>query len=202
MGDKYHSDDDLVNHAAELDAHTYNWGQKLRTGEYMLPLPVAYASMAYTIGYSAGVAIPFLVSRDLTIDRLAVETTVADAGKTGRLGIYNDGVDLYPGTLVLDYGTIDIGVVGILTASADQALTKGLYWLVYTSDGNATLRWLMPAWFPLGQLATAFDHTRRQIGWNKAAMGAGALADPFPGGGTIYSYARQVAILPRLKTLD
>ncbi|GAI01197.1 unnamed protein product, partial [marine sediment metagenome] len=52
-------------------------------------------------------ALPLVVPRDITVDRIAVDIEVAgEAGSKARLGIYRNGANLYPGTLVVDAGEI------------------------------------------------------------------------------------------------
>jgi len=191
----------LADHMAELDAHTYSWMQKLKTGEYFLPVPY---ETVFTFALTADriVAVPFVVARSMTIDRLAIEVTAAAvADKVARLGIYNDGTNLYPGSLVKDYGTVTVDSTGIKVAAGDQALTKGIYWLVIVSDGAPTVRAYIPTWSILGQPATVFDRNNTNGNWYKAGVGSGALADPFVSGATLYTYY-QPSILPRLKSLD
>jgi len=190
----------LADHMAELDAHTYSWMQKLKTGEYFLPYPIrgstTLAMVADTI-----IAIPFFVTRALTIDRLAIEVTAGDAGKIARLGIYADGTDCYPGALIKDYGTVSVAAVAVVAATGDQSLTKGLYWLVIVSDGTPTLRTHNPTWSPLGIVAVGFPDSYINSHYRKNAVGSAALADPFIAGATTNN-ASIFAVMPRLKSLD
>ena len=187
-------------HGGVLDAHTYNWMQKIKTGEYFLPFPVA---VYHTLTLTANriLAFPFLVARDITIDRLAIEVTGAGAGDdVARLGIYKDGTNLYPGTLIVDAGTVLVDDTVVVAATISESLAKGLYFLVIASEGTATLRAFTPAWNPLGQSATAFGATNDKH-YYKDAVGYAALADPFvTGASTLGAY--MPSVLPRLLTLD
>lgn len=196
---KADADADIAAHAADPDAHTYNWAQKIRTGEYFLPYPASDDKTQVLIADRI-VAVPFLVARALTIDRLAIQMIAEDAGKIARLGIYQDGTNLCPGALVKDYGTVSVAGPGVVAASADQSLNKGLYWLVVVSNGTPTIRHLVPAWDPLGVSSSNLSLLGQRT-WQKNAVGTGALADPFVAGASTTSN-RFPAILPRLKSLD
>jgi hypothetical protein len=107
------------------------------------PAPVLHAPLKYTstgITTTAGGPTanrmylqPIVMSRRLTIDRLAVNhtATVAGAGSVVRLGIYANGTngDL-PGLLILDAGTIDLTTAAAFKAlTMSQVLDPGIYWL-------------------------------------------------------------------------
>lgn len=190
----------LATHTAVLDAHTWSWMEKIRVGRHFPPFPISsggdFAIVADRIH-----AMPFAVTRALTIDRLTIEVTTLDAGKIARLGIYEDGVDCYPGALLQDYGTVSVGAAVVVSASADQVLTKGLYWLIIVSDGVPTLRWHTPAWSPLGHYIGAFAWNYPNSRWQLNAVGSGALANPFVAGATT-SATGSPAVIPRLKSLD
>jgi hypothetical protein len=88
-------------------------------------------------------ALPFIVTKGHTVDRLAVQVTTLLAGK-GRFSIYSPTSDtnLYPYSLVLDPLTeIDTGTTGMKTVTISQALTAGnTYYFCYVSNAAATLR--------------------------------------------------------------
>lgn len=191
----------IAAHAADLDAHMEDWGRIQRTGEYLIPIHSWQSQATAPLILDSIYALPFFVARAITIDRLAIEITTADAGKIARLGIYNNGTNLYPGTLILDAGTVSVGANAVVAATINQALTKGLYWLVVVSDGNPSGRYQYPAWTPMGINPTNFILSRFNAGWINAAIGAGALANPFAGGGTIKAQ-RVPYVGPRLLSLD
>lgn len=70
------------------------------------------------------------LDKAVTVDRLAVDITVAgEAGSLVRLGIYADNAGV-PGALVLDAGTVaGDGTPGIKEAVVSQALAAGVYWM-------------------------------------------------------------------------
>jgi len=175
----------LTTHEADLAGHTVSPQAKLRTGQFLRPFPV-YSLSNMTIVADTIYAIPFVVARALTIDRLGVDImTAAAAGKVARLGIYLDGTNLYPGALLLDAGTVTVDATGSRTITVSQALTKGLYWLGFVSDGapGATKGYAPPS--ILGQYGGLFSTTLENTSWTKASVGAGALADPFVAGAAL-----------------
>jgi hypothetical protein len=195
------SDGQLADHIANLDAHTYNWMQVLRAGEYITPIPIASTSTSVSVATDAICAVPFIVARAMTIDRIAINTTTAKAGKIARLGIYNNGTDNYPGTLLLDAGTVDLSSAGILAAVINQSLTKGLYWLVYVANDNPTICMGYPAFTFIGMGTGSFITSNFKGSWYKAGVGSGALADPFVSG-AITATTSVPLVSPRIASLD
>lgn len=191
---------DVSVHAADLDAHTRNPWEIARTGEYVWyqamqgsGTPAMTANQLY--------AIPFTVPRAITIDRLAVEVTTGADGKYVRVGVYNNGTNLYPGTLNTDVGTALVTNTGIkaVTITGNLSLTKGLYWMAIVSDGTPSLRGCAFYYCLAGQLAT--DFSKLQHGW-KVAFTYAALPDPFTTGGALQSTNVCPAVIPRLLSLD
>ena len=190
----------FYDHAADLDAHTRNLFQLIRTGNYFAPAPLGAAGGGFGLDANRLFAIPFIVARNLTIDRLAIHVGTGVAG-SARLGIYNDGTNLYPGTLLKDVGVVDVTTAGIkaATITGNLALTKGLYHLVALADVTPTVRDCSLSWSPYGHSATEFAPTAELGRW-EVAQTYGALPDPFPAGG-----AQGITIpiiLPRLLSLD
>ncbi len=80
-------------------------------------------------------AIPIIISKNTTFDRIAVDVTTAcsgvcvTAGANCRLGIYRDTGNVYPGSLIIDAGAVAIDVLGLAELIINQPLTAGLYWL-------------------------------------------------------------------------
>jgi hypothetical protein len=82
--------------------------------------------------------IPVNVDRNLTIDQLAINVTVAGGGGSlCRLGIYQDASSL-PGTLLLDAGTVGTATIGLKTITVSQSLTPGRYWFAAVQQGAPT----------------------------------------------------------------
>ena len=174
----------ITTHTADLDAHTRDHYMALRTGEYLPPTPIAPRGSTDTaIVANELYAVPFPVVRAMTLDRLILWVKVASgtSGSVVRLGIYNDGVNLYPGTLLLDAGTVDGNSATIQSVTINQALTKGLYWLALLADVGCSVRGTCP---PLPWLGVhPSDLTSPLSDWN-VAQAYGALPSPFPTGGT------------------
>jgi hypothetical protein len=53
------------------------------------------------------------------------------------MGIYSSNSDNFPGSLVLDAGTIDCSSTGSKAITVSQTLTAGLYWLAGVGQGSA-----------------------------------------------------------------
>jgi len=99
------------------------------------------------------VAVPFYVPDTKTADLIMVRVTTAIAGNA-RLGIYNDGANLYPGTLLLDAGTVAVGTTGCKQITISQALSGALYWLAVLPDPSIAVQAHFPiaSWGLLGHL--------------------------------------------------
>ena len=126
---------DVPTHTADLDAHTYNAIQKFMTGEYYCFPASHYANI--TMVADRLYASPLIIVRDMTVDRIAIQVSTAGAaGTKARLGIYNDGTNLYPGTLLLDAGEVAVDAVAIVNITISKALTKGIYWMAIVTNGT------------------------------------------------------------------
>ena len=185
-------------HATDLDAHTYNIYQTLRTGSYFMAFPGSvYTGIA--IAANTLYACPLLVPRAMTIDRLAVDITAAAAGKVAMLGVYTVGTNTYPGALVASSnGEISVATaVPTALTLTSLALSKGLHWAVIVSDGVPSIaRMSLGSPSPLGLWETDFTYIYR--GWSVAHT-YGALPDPFTAGGSLVTVT--YAVIPRLLTL-
>ncbi|MBA7708927.1 hypothetical protein ES703_117832 [subsurface metagenome] len=117
-----------------------------------------------------------------------------------RIGIYNNGTNISPSSLLLDAGEVDAGSLGVKTIIVDQALTKGLYWLALASNEVYGLRQLNSLFAPIG-----IDPTNLRapyVAWY-STFTYGALPDPFPSPSTFStSNALRQLIFARLKSLD
>jgi len=142
-------------------------------------------------------AMPFLAARNLTVDRIALDVNTGGAGGTkARIGIYNDGADLYPGTLLLDAGEVAVDGIGVQAIVISQALTKGLYWLVAVTDGTPIVSAFYGSPTLLG--VNSVDFLSPGCGWSKA-FSYGALPTPFTAGGSIL---RDKTPCPQLRILS
>lgn len=107
--------------------------------------PVFYSALAIraasNISTSADTlrAVPFIVPRKITLDRIGLNVTGYGGGAYARLGIYND-LGTAPDTLLLDAGAVSIDSTGLKTIVIDRTLNPGIYWLTFvTSSGLVTL---------------------------------------------------------------
>ena len=93
-------------HAADLDAHTFQMQDRVRTGSYIyFGMPGTANSIAPTAGWLVGNLIR--IPRALTINAMNIHITGAGAGGTVvRLLIYNIGINFAGGTLLLNAGTV------------------------------------------------------------------------------------------------
>ncbi len=87
-------------------------------------------------------ALPFVVGRTGTLDRVAFNVTGAIVGN-GRVGIYDSVAEynIYPNALQVDGGSISTGTSGVKSTAISVTLAGGkLYWAVYVGSAAATLR--------------------------------------------------------------
>jgi len=189
---------DVSVHAADLAAHTFNIGQILRTGEYFFPTP-AFTITTFSPVVDTLYAFPLWIPRPLTIDRLAAEVTTAFTDQVYRMGIYNNGTNNYPGTLLLDAGTVAAATTGVKAITISQALARGIYWLALTAAlSGGEVRCWGSAYPIMGVNATSLGQPY-SIWYVTQAYGA--LPDPFTAAGSRY-FNRNNTVMPRLLSLD
>lgn len=75
---------------------------------------------------------PIYVRNTTTFDRIAVSTAGSFSGSASiRLGIYSNGTDGKPNTVILDAGTVTATAPNTLyQITISQTFTEGIYWLV------------------------------------------------------------------------
>ena len=186
------------NHASILDAHTRNLYQLLKTGKYISSLYRAQFDFVEVLAEANYLkAVPFPVPRPITLDQIAIYvTTAGGAGAEMRLGIYNDGVNLYPAGLLLDAGVIDATTTGIKAIIINQALAKGMYWLACVCN-DATVKIPITCYHtsPLGYSDPRYNAGNLAVNYNY-----GALPNPFPSGAGDGGYLYLVSV--RIASLD
>ncbi len=192
--------DRYLGHSTVVDAHhPIEWQETRLAGFFMHHGWRSATTTAFQASKLAGQ--PFYMPRDKTADRIAVNITTADAGKVIRLGIYNgDGADLYPGSLLLDAGTVDASSTGVKTISINQSMPKGLYFLAQCSDGTPTTKMFEPTYSPLGDQRAGMDGYA-DVCWMVTFTYA-ALPDPFTAGGAIQPYGSGGTIVLRFSSMD
>ena len=172
---------------------------QLMTGQYY-PFRNVRANANTAVVADTLYASPLLIPRNITVDRIAIDVQAAGAaGKLARLGIYYDGTNKYPGTLLLDAGTVAVDATGVKTITISQALPAGLYWGVMVSNGTPTVRAHNVATFaPLGLTATDFSADRAM--WSVSFTYA-ALPTPFTASGSAAN-TTMFNVALRILTLD
>ena len=170
-------------HILDLEAHTHDVSQKLRTGEYSVG-GGQISNHTFVLTADRFTAFPFMIARPITVDRIGIYVSGAAAGGTkARLGLYADGTNLHPGALVTDYGTVavDAAILVAITISPAALLAKGLHWLAVVSDAAPTIKTRDFGFPPLG-VPTDFGY--QNAWWYKDDPASPAyftaLPDPFP----------------------
>jgi len=187
-------------HNASLIAHQGDPNLFWRTGEYFRPPPY-FDNGTLLLVADRIFAHPFILPRGMTFDRMAISVTIEDAGKSAVLGLYNEGANLYPGTLLVKAGEVSVNGVAIVAATFSQALSKGVvYWLALSSEGGPTVRNSF-AQVPLMGIQTAVFQGRNQV-WRATHVYDSDLPDPFPGGGSLVASSSAPGVAMRLLSLD
>ena len=85
--------------------------------------------------------VPILLTRDVLLDRIAVENTQASIGASVYMGIYRNDNGV-PGALLLDAGGASMSTTGTKELSFSLKLSQGWYWLAMTHNhsGPRTFR--------------------------------------------------------------
>ena len=189
------SSDWAYDHADDLDAHTKNLMEIIRIGDgYFVPPYDVNSTAGYDPADDWFMTSLLVVPRKMTFDRIAIEISTLDVGGNVRLGIYNNGINLYPGTLLLDAGTIDTTTTGVKTIVINQQLDKGIYHLAQIGDNNTyKYRAYQATITPLG--ATAASIASKSGGW-RVAQAYGAFPDPFTAAGVLTSSPPIIGLRP------
>ncbi len=124
-------------------------------------------------------AYPFVPAKDMTLDRLAANVTVAGTSADMRLAVYADDGNLYPAGKLADSGNLLATTAGVKAATISLAVTGGeLYWLAEVHDVSITLRTIpLAEMFPI----LGFDSTLGTapgFGWDVAHTYDGVTALP------------------------
>ena len=85
-------------------------------------------------------AAPIYIGNAVTLTSIGINVTVAGGAATViRLGIYSDIADSrggYPGSLLIDAGTVAGDAIAFASVAISQAVAPGLYWLAYVAQGG------------------------------------------------------------------
>lgn len=148
-------------------------------------------------------AYPFMVPRDLKIDRIGVAVTTAQASSRVRIAVYAAGTDGWPGALLLDSGVIATTATGYAFATVNFTFQAGKeYWLCIkaTSTTMPTLRGVLAAATrSMGIVSAASVGYTNVVGTTASGGADAAAADPYPAmqAGFAVSVAAQVSIRMR-----
>lgn len=189
----------VATHTADLDAHIKSLYEIARTEEYVSFHPdggVVGSAVVANVLFAA----PLFVPRTMTFDRIAIHVSTLSASGNARLGIYNNGDNLYPGTLLLDAGVVSVASTGVKAITISEQLTKGVYWLVVVTDGTPHLARHDVKIRVLGLSST--DLRVAYYGW-KVDHSYAALPDPFTASGALTGDTdERPAVRLRLLSLD
>lgn len=133
----------MVHQAGLFDRRDVNHFRKTGTGtieRWYTPATTSFAAGTANFAKNIARAIPFVVSKTCTLDRIGIEITVGStAGSVLRLYICSDTGNCLPGALLLNAGTIAADSATVQSITINQVLTPGLYWLCMNHNGTATL---------------------------------------------------------------
>ncbi len=88
--------------------------------------------------------VPHYFPRDTVIDKVAIEVTTGSAGN-GRVGIYENRDDFYPGNLIYDSGDMDVTNIAVLSKDAPMQLPGGkVYWFAAVTSSTPVVRSCSP----------------------------------------------------------
>ncbi len=120
-----------------LPAQTLLW-RPPKVGEYTTGLFNGAPSVGQNYGADFLYAVPIILPARNDYSGLSVRVPAAEAGKSVRLGIYEDD-DGNPGDLLEDAGQTSVATTGMKDVSfaAVRPIGPGFYWLAVLTDGNA-----------------------------------------------------------------
>jgi len=141
-------------------------------------------------------AYPFVPAKDMTLDQIAINVTVAGTLANARFGVYADDGNLYPGARLVETGALASTAGVKVTPISVPVLGGELYWLAEANDVSITLR-TVPLVEALPILGFGADlGTAPGIGWDVAFTYA-ALPATYPVGATVQVAAPIPAIFVR-----
>lgn len=152
-------------------------------GYYFPTVQTNATSTNASLGNGTLRAMPCLVSKTITITRIGAEVTViGDAASVVRLGIYNDNGSGFPGTLLLDAGTISGNSATYQEIAINQSLSAGTYWFCAVIQGvtstQPTLRTNTTSPYSLGRSAAPDASHVTFLSYTMSSI-TGALTSPF-----------------------
>jgi hypothetical protein len=128
-------------------------------------------------------AMPLIITHTTSIDQMGIDVTTASG--TAEIGIYNDSGNDYPGSLLVDCGSISTANAVAVTSTTNLPITldAGLYWMVLDASNVITIHA-----FPIADIVPLLGYssltaTAAQDGW-KSTFTKGSLPGTFPSTGS------------------
>jgi len=114
----------------------YPWGSDFK--RWYVAGGIGNDTQVFALTDGAVAYVPFFVSRDLDVDRMAFEVTTLDAGGLVRLGIFDSDADGKPGSLLVETASIGTGSTGVKEAAVavTTLLEKKTYWAALGVSGG------------------------------------------------------------------
>lgn len=123
---------------AQLRTDLYPW-PAVPAGQYIYTTSPQAAGAVNTLGNSTLRVVPWIVERTISIDRLVGDiSAVGEAGSLLRMGIYADDGGGYPGSLIVDGGTIAGDSATVQQVTISTTLTPGVWWIGAAVQAAAT----------------------------------------------------------------
>jgi hypothetical protein len=159
----------------------------------MMPMGAYAGSLSILASYLY--AVPFFTPLARTVTSVAIHVNTAVTG-SARLGIYNDNGNIYPGSLVIDAGTVDTGTTGLkeITALNVTLVANTLYWLSFVCSSTPYLAATAAGeyWSLLGY-STGLN--ANASAYYYVSFVYGSLPSTYPSGGLPYNgYIPNIAI--------
>lgn len=105
------------------------------------PVTVTAGGVNPTLTANRLYCLPFIAERGWSTTKITMSVQTLSAASSIRMGIYQaDGTAGFPGTLVLDAGTVSSATTGTKTITFSSAVyLYGHYWLVFISGGTPAM---------------------------------------------------------------
>jgi hypothetical protein len=115
-------------HPGYLSGHYY---LACTSGESLTSFPLSASTLYY---------FPFFIAKNVTLTRLGANFTgTGVAGSLHRIGIYSNGSNNLPSTLMVDGGNIDTSTSGLKEVVISKALSPGWYWMAIMTNNPVSL---------------------------------------------------------------
>lgn len=109
------------------------------SGRYYFPLGSARDSAAWMAADFIS-AIPFWSAHKTTWTKIAINVVTEEASTACRVGLYSNGSNNQPDSLIADFGEIDCSSSGIAELAISQEIAgDAIVWLAAVTNGSGTL---------------------------------------------------------------